>query len=59
MKHAALLLSIVCLLVFVACGQGDKTEKAAEMVKPKVEPAAGMVKEKAKEAAKMAPKKME
>ena len=28
MKHFALLLSTVCLLLFVACGQGDKTEKA-------------------------------
>ena len=57
MKHAALLLSIVCLLVFVACGQGDKTEKAAvsepekatEMVKEKAEPATEMAKEKADE----------
>ena len=45
MKHVSLLLSIVCLLVFVACGQGDKTEKdtvsepekATEMAKEKPE----------------------
>lgn len=28
MKHVALLLSIACLLLFAACGQGDKVEKA-------------------------------
>ena len=57
MKHVALLLSIICLLVFVSCGQGDKTEKAAvsepekatEMVKEKAEDAAEMAKKKAKE----------
>ena len=29
MKHVALLLSIACLLLFVACGQGEKVEKAS------------------------------
>jgi hypothetical protein len=28
MKYAVLLLSIACLLLFVACGQGEKVEKA-------------------------------
>jgi hypothetical protein len=28
MKHVALFLSIACLLLFVACGQGEKVEKA-------------------------------
>jgi hypothetical protein len=66
MKYAALLLSIVCLLVFVSCGQGDKTEKATvsapekatEMVQTKAPETTEMAKEKAKEAAEMAPKKM-
>ena len=65
MKHVALLLSIICLLVFVSCGQGDKTEKAAvsepekatEMVKEKAGEATEMVKEKAEDAAEMAKKK--
>ena len=57
MKHVALLLSIVCLLVFVACGQGDKTEKATEMAKEKAgettEMVKGMAKEKAGETTEM------
>jgi hypothetical protein len=28
MKHVALLISAACLLLFVACGQGKKVEKA-------------------------------
>ena len=75
MKHAALLLSIVCLLFFVACGQGEKAEKATvsepekatEMVKEEAEKATvsepekatEMVKEKAEETAEKAKKKME
>jgi|LGVE01.1.fsa_nt_gb lipid-binding SYLF domain-containing protein len=51
MKHVALLLSIVCLLVFVACGQGDKTEKATVSESEK---ATEMVKEKAEETTEMA-----
>jgi len=47
MKRAAILLSIVCLLFFVACGQSEKaekatvgeTEKATEMVKEGAEKA--------------------
>ena len=57
MKHVALLLSIVCLLFFVACGQGDKaekatvseSEKAAQMAKEKTQAASEMTKEKAEE----------
>ena len=57
MKHVALLLSIVCLLVFIACGQGDKSEKATvsepekatEMVKEKAEETPVVAKEKAEE----------
>jgi ABC-type enterochelin transport system substrate-binding protein len=56
MKHAALLLSIVCLLVFVACGQGDKTEKATVSESEK---ATEMAKEKAEETTEMAKEKME
>jgi len=56
MKHAALLLSIVCLLFFVACGQGEKAEKAT-VSEP--EKATEMVKEKAEETAEKAKKKME
>ena len=56
MKHAVLLVSIVCLLFFVGCGQGEKTEKAAvsqpekatEMVKKGAEKATEMAKEEAK-----------
>jgi hypothetical protein len=29
MKYVVLLLSITCLLLFVACGQGEKVEKAS------------------------------
>ena len=62
MKHVALLLSIVCLLVFVACGQGDKTEKATvsepekatEMAKEKAEETTEMAKEKPEETTVMA-----
>ena len=62
MKHVALLLSIVCLLVFVACGQGDKTEKAAvsesekatEMVKEKDQVTTEKAKEKAEKTTVMA-----
>jgi len=28
MKHVALLISVACLFLFVACGQGEKVEKA-------------------------------
>jgi len=67
MKHVAILLSITCLLVFVACGQGDKTEKAAvsesekatEMVKEKPEETTEMVKEKPEETTVMAKEKPE
>ncbi|HUT43724.1 MAG TPA: hypothetical protein VMW95_05245 [Desulfobacterales bacterium] len=51
MKHAGLLLSIVCLLFFVACGQGEKAEKAT-VSEP--EKATEMVKEQAKETTEMA-----
>ena len=62
MKHVALLLSIVCLLVFIACGQGDKSEKATvsepekatEMVKEKAEETTVVAKEKAEETTVMA-----
>ena len=69
MKHVAFFLSIVCLLVFVGCGQGEKVEKATvsepetatEMVKEGAEKAtemakegAEMVKEGAEETAEMA-----
>ena len=62
MKHVSLLLSIVCLLVFVACGQGDKTEKdtvsepekATEMAKEKPEETSEMAKEKPEETTVMA-----
>jgi lipid-binding SYLF domain-containing protein len=54
MKHVVLLLSIVCVLVFVACGQGDKTEKATEMAKEKAEETPVMAKEKAEETPVMA-----
>ena len=55
MKHFALILSIVFLLAFVACGQGEKTEKATtsesqkatEMVQKKAEETTEMAKEKA------------
>ena len=56
MKHFALLLSTVCLLLFVACGQGDKTEKAT-VSEP--EKATDMVKEKAAETTDMVKKKAE
>jgi len=59
MKHVALLLSIVCLLFFVACGQGDKTEKATEMVKEKPEETTVMAKEKAEETTVMENEKAE
>jgi hypothetical protein len=54
MKKASILLSIVCLMFFVACGQGEKSEKAT-VSKP--EKATEMVKEgaeMAKEGAEMA-----
>jgi lipid-binding SYLF domain-containing protein len=62
MKYVALLLSIVCLLFFVACGQGDKTEKATvsepekatEMAKEKPEETTEMAKEKPEETTVMA-----
>ena len=62
MKHAALLLSIVCLFFFVACGQGEKAEKATvsepekatEMAKEQAKPATEVVEEKAEEATEMA-----
>jgi len=54
MKSAILLLSIVCLLVFVGCGQGDKTEKATVS---KTEKAAEMAKEKTAETTEMAKEK--
>ncbi len=62
MKYVALLLSITCLLVFVACGQGDKTEKttvsepekATEMAKEKPEETTEMAKEKPEETTVMA-----
>ncbi len=56
MKHVTLLLSIVCLLLFVACGQGDKTEKATVS---ETEKATEMAKEKAEETAEMAKEKPE
>ncbi|MCJ7538653.1 MAG: lipid-binding SYLF domain-containing protein [Desulfobacterales bacterium] len=67
MKHVALLLSIVCLLVFVSCGQGDKTEKATvsapekatEMVKAKAPETTEMAKEKAEETTQMVKEKAE
>jgi len=59
MKHVVLLLSIVCLLFFVACGQGDKTEKATEMVKEKPEETTVMAKEKPEETTVMAKEKAE
>ncbi len=67
MKHAALLLSIVCLLVFVACGQGDKTEKATvsesekatEMAKEKAEETTEVTKEKAEETTEVTKEKAE
>ncbi len=63
MKRAAILLSLVCLLFFVACGQGEKAEKttvsepekATEMVKEE----AGETAEMAKEATEMADEKAE
>jgi len=51
MKHFIILLSIVGLLVFVGCGQGEKTEKAT-VGKP--EKATEMMKEKAEEGTEMA-----
>ncbi|MGB6012784.1 MAG: hypothetical protein WBI57_16080 [Desulfobacterales bacterium] len=67
MKHVALLLSILCLLVFVACGQGDKTEKATvsepekavEMVKEKAGETTEMTEEKTEEATEMVKEKAE
>ena len=67
MKHVALLLSIVCLLVFIACGQGDKSEKATvsepekatEMVKEKAEETPVVAKEKAEETPVVAKEKAE
>ena len=74
MKRAAILLSLVCLLFFVACGQGEKAEKATvsepekatEMADEKAEVTAEMTKEgtemaeeKAEETAEKAKKKME
>ncbi|MDH3344539.1 MAG: hypothetical protein OEL58_04815 [Desulfobacteraceae bacterium] len=56
MKHTELLLSILCLFVFIACGQGDKTEKAT-VSEP--EKAVEMVKEKAGETTEMAKEKIE
>jgi lipid-binding SYLF domain-containing protein len=56
MKHVTLLLSIVCLLVFIACGQGEKTEKATVS---KSEKATEMAKEKAEETSETAKKKDE
>ena len=54
-KHFALIVSMVFLLAFVACGQGEKTEKATtsepqkttEMVQKKAEETTEMAKEKA------------
>lgn len=74
MKHLALLLSIVCLLFFVACGQGEKAEKpsasepekATEMMKEGTEETAEiakeateMMKEEAEETSEKAKKKSE
>ena len=70
MKRAAIFLSLVCLLFFVACGQGEKAEtatvsepeKATEMVKEGAEMAkegAEVAEEKAEETAEKAKKKTE
>jgi S-adenosylmethionine synthetase len=53
MKHVALLISVACLLLFVACGQGEKVEKAnvsepektTEMAKMQTEKTEEMMKE--------------
>jgi hypothetical protein len=56
MKHLIWLLSVVCLLFFVACGQGEKVEKAS-VSEP--EKATEMVKEGTQEVAEEAKEKME
>ena len=66
MKHFALIVSMIFLLAFVACGQGEKTEKATssepqkattEMLQKKAEETTEMAKEKAEETDEMAKKK--
>jgi hypothetical protein len=59
MRHTTLLVSIACLFFFVACGQGEKAEKATEMVKEGAEKATEAAKEGAQEVAEEARKKME
>lgn len=56
MKHVALLLSIACLLLFVACGQGEKVEKA---IVSEPEKATDMVKEGVGENTEMAKEQTE
>jgi hypothetical protein len=67
-KHFALIVSMIFLLAFVACGQGEKTEKATssepqkattEMVQKKAEETTEMAKEKAEETTEMAKEKAE
>jgi hypothetical protein len=56
MRHTKLLLGIVCMFAFLACGQGEKVEQSTksdvkqpvEMIKEKAEGAAEMMKEKSK-----------
>mgnify|MGYP000175687547 CR=1 FL=1 len=56
MKHAKLLLGVVCLFAFIACGQGEKVEQPTQSdVKQPVE----MMKEKAESGAEMMEKKAE
>ena len=65
MKHFALIVSMLFLLAFVACGQGEKTEKATtskpqkatETVKEKAAETAEAVKEKVAETAEKVEKK--
>ena len=67
MKKLALLLSMVCLLVFIGCGQGEKAEKATvsepekatEMAKDKAQEASETVKEETKETTEMAKEETE
>jgi uncharacterized membrane protein len=65
MKYFALIVSMVFLLAFVACGQGEKTEKATtsepqkatETVKEKAAETAETMQKKADETAETAKKK--
>ena len=67
MKHATLLLGVVCLFAFIACGQGEKVEQSTksdvkqpvEMVKEKTESGAAMMEEKAEGGAEMVKEKAE